>query len=213
VHLTGGSLRVFKLFAQLQADSVTMALSCPTHQQVTQAVGQQGQNQGRSSDSMKKDQELPSSTIALLAKKTNGSVRGQDYVDWAVQALTENFDSPSLSILASLDLENDFSLWEAEKFFKKVVCELDWSFPDNEAILRTHLATLIIDIQNGTVDPEKWIERIHQEVVSPLGHPSDLQGWCFLWEGNDPVEYRILSKEEYSSRIIDFAKAWTTEKS
>jgi len=38
VHLTGGSLRVFKQFARLEVDSVTMALSHPTHQRVTQAV-------------------------------------------------------------------------------------------------------------------------------------------------------------------------------
>ena len=35
----GGSLRVFKPFAWLEADSVKMAFSRPTHQRVTQAVG------------------------------------------------------------------------------------------------------------------------------------------------------------------------------
>jgi hypothetical protein len=39
VHPTGGSLRVFKHFAQLQVNSAKMALSHPTHQRVTQAVG------------------------------------------------------------------------------------------------------------------------------------------------------------------------------
>jgi hypothetical protein len=38
VHLTGGSLRVFRLFAWLQVDSARMALSRPAHQQVTQTV-------------------------------------------------------------------------------------------------------------------------------------------------------------------------------
>jgi endonuclease/exonuclease/phosphatase (EEP) superfamily protein YafD len=38
VHPTGGSLRVFKQFAWLEVDSVKMALSCPAHQPVTQAV-------------------------------------------------------------------------------------------------------------------------------------------------------------------------------
>ena len=40
VHPTGGSLRVFKQFVWLQADSVRMTLSPPVHQPVTQAVGQ-----------------------------------------------------------------------------------------------------------------------------------------------------------------------------
>jgi hypothetical protein len=39
VHPTGGSLRVFKQFVWLEADSVKMTLSRPTHQRVTQAVG------------------------------------------------------------------------------------------------------------------------------------------------------------------------------
>jgi len=40
VHPTGGSLRVFKRFAWLEVYSVKLALSRPTHQRVTQAVGQ-----------------------------------------------------------------------------------------------------------------------------------------------------------------------------
>ena len=40
VHPTGGSLRVFRHLAWLEADSVKIALSHPAHQPVTQAVGQ-----------------------------------------------------------------------------------------------------------------------------------------------------------------------------
>jgi hypothetical protein len=39
VHPTGGSLRVFRQFAWLEVGSSKMALSCPTHQRVTPAVG------------------------------------------------------------------------------------------------------------------------------------------------------------------------------
>jgi len=161
---------------------------------------------------MKKNHEFPSNTIALLAKKIKGSVVGQDYVDWAVQALTEDFDSPSLAILASLDIPNDFSLWEAEKYFQSVVSELGWSIPDDETILRTHFIALVSNIQNGTIDPEIGVDRIHREVISPLEHPSDLQGWCLLWEGNSPTRYEPIPKEEYASRIVEFAEAWMTER-
>jgi hypothetical protein len=40
VHPTGGSRRVFKPFAWLEVGSGKMALSCPAHPRVTQAVGQ-----------------------------------------------------------------------------------------------------------------------------------------------------------------------------
>src|SRR5512137_2219964 len=39
VHPTGGSLRVFKQFAWLEAGSVKAARSRPAHQRVTQTVG------------------------------------------------------------------------------------------------------------------------------------------------------------------------------
>ena len=39
VHPTGGSLRVFEQFAWLEVGSVKVALSRPSHQRVTQAVG------------------------------------------------------------------------------------------------------------------------------------------------------------------------------
>ena len=38
VHPTGGTLRVFKQFAELGVDSGKMALSHPTHQRVTPTV-------------------------------------------------------------------------------------------------------------------------------------------------------------------------------
>jgi hypothetical protein len=38
VHPTGGSLRVFRLFAWLEVGPVKVALSRPAHQRVTQAV-------------------------------------------------------------------------------------------------------------------------------------------------------------------------------
>jgi len=39
VHPTGGTLRVFRHFLWLEVGSVKMALSRPTHQRVTPAVG------------------------------------------------------------------------------------------------------------------------------------------------------------------------------
>jgi len=162
---------------------------------------------------MNEDERWPSNSITLLAKKVNDSARGQHYVDWAVQALTEGFDSRSLAILASLDLEDDFHRWEAENFFLKAVSELGLIIPDDETILRKHLLLLITRIQNRVLDPKVGIDFIHREVVSPLGHPSDLQPWCFLWEGNDPTRYDTIPNEEYSSRIVEFAQEWLTKKS
>jgi hypothetical protein len=161
---------------------------------------------------MKEYQGWPGHSMTLLAKKANRSVLGQDYVDWAVQALTEGLDSPSFLILAGLDIGEDFPLWEAEKYFTKAVNELGLSIPDDETILRKHLVTLLTQIQKGTVDPQMGIERIHREVVSPLEHPSDLQSWCFLWEGLNPMGNDVIPKDEYRAKIFEFAGKWLSEK-
>jgi len=161
---------------------------------------------------MKDKKEWPRDSIALLAKKVNGSVCGQDYVDWAVQALAEGFNSPSLLILSSLDIDKNFSKWEAEKFFIKVITELSWIIPSDEVILRTHLVTLATQIEKGDIDPEVGIERIHREVVSPLGHPEDLRAWCFLWEGNSPTGNGVIPKDEYRLKIFEFVRKWLVEK-
>jgi hypothetical protein len=161
---------------------------------------------------MNEYQKWPSNTIALLAMKVNSFARGQHYVDWAVQALTEGFDSRSLAILASLDLGKDFPRWEAEAFFMKAVSELDLIIPDDETILREHFINLVAQIQKRIIDPIIGIECIHREVVSPLGHPSDLLPWCLLWEGNDPGKNDTIPDEKYSSRILEFAQEWLTKK-
>ena len=85
---------------------------------------------------MKNDQEWPCNTVALLVKKVNNTVIGQDYVDWAVQEMTDGFDSPNLPILASFDMGDDFSRFEAEDRFEKVAQVLGLLFPDKETILR-----------------------------------------------------------------------------
>ena len=161
---------------------------------------------------MKDNKEWPRDSIALLAKKVNESVCGQDYVDWAVQALTEGFNSPSLLILSSLDIDKNFSKWEAEILFTKVVTELGWIIPSDEVILQAHLVTLATQIKKGDIDPEVGIERIHREVISPLGHPEDLLSWCFLWEGNSPTGKGVIPKEEYRSTIFEFTGKWLAGK-
>jgi hypothetical protein len=161
---------------------------------------------------------LPRGTMALVSKRVRSTPEVQDYVNWAVDALMDGLDSYSLAILAGLDIGSAVDWLEADKYFLKAVRELALPIPDDElalslpndeAVLRRHLNEIAQQIREGVIDPVTGIERIYREVISPLGHPSDLSPWDFLWEGNSPGwHYAEHSEEEHSEAIAAYATTW-----
>ena len=137
---------------------------------------------------MSKYSQLPRNTIALLTMRAQKGVAVQDYVDWAVGALADGFDSRSLAILASLDY-GIAAQTEAPEYFLKAVkelalpipdCELaigNWkqtesiyrklglSLPDVLTLLGQHLAELAEQIKEGVIDPVLGLDRIYYEIV------------------------------------------------
>jgi hypothetical protein len=59
VHPTGGSLRVFRQFAWLKADSGKAAWSRPTHQRVTRAVSLLSETQSKNKAYPDNDRSIP----------------------------------------------------------------------------------------------------------------------------------------------------------
>jgi hypothetical protein len=156
--------------------------------------------------------EWPRGTVGLLLKGMSNMTMGQDYVDWAVSALTDGFDSPGLAILGGLDTEGIVYRSDAEKYFQQVVQELGIPVPDSNVVPRELVDWIAERIVEGTVDPVTGVDSIHGLVVSPLGHPSDLMPWCFLWEGNTPDGRQgQFSQEEYAAAIVEFATAWVED--
>lgn len=137
---------------------------------------------------MSKYSQLPRDTLALLAMRAQKGMNVQDYVSWAVNALADGFDSPSLAILAGLDY-GEISQTEAPDYFLKAVKELNlpipdselaignWyktdalyrklglSLPDEETLLGQHLDELAEQIKEGVLDPVVGLDRIHNEIV------------------------------------------------
>ena len=84
VHPTGGSLRVFRHFAWLEADSDKIALSRPTHQRVTQTVRRRKTN---SFVLLEGDEESPQSartprTARMHMKTTPSYFGGASCASW-----------------------------------------------------------------------------------------------------------------------------------
>lgn len=176
--------------------------------------------------------QLPHGTMTLLSKRALGMVIGKDYVDWAMRALMDGFDSYSLAMLAGLDMECaayhlPVSHVEAHGYFLKIVKELALPIPDielalsspdvwhiipfpyDDTVLLQHLDELAEQICEGVIDPVIGVSRIHTEVVTPLNYPPDLMPWHFLYEGNAPDGcFRMYSQEEYLAEIVAYVTLW-----
>jgi hypothetical protein len=70
-------------------------------------------------------------TDILLLKRSMGLAISEDYIEWAVERLCEGLDSPSLRILAGLNLR--FERHEVEPYFKKTCEELGIGAPPETA--------------------------------------------------------------------------------
>lgn len=132
-----------------------------------------------------------------------GGTSSTDYIDWAVDALVDGFDTPHLRVLAGLDCEDTGSMWDAWAYFDRCIRELKLDIPsDAGSLLRAYLSDLVSQIAFGEADPSKALDRIHERVVSPLQHPQDLMGWCYLWASSD------REREGSARRIVAYAKSW-----
>src|SRR5688572_29891967 len=129
-------------------------------------------------------EELHDSLIHLLVQRLDSTVAAAAMVDWATAALCAGLDSPALVILAGLPRASILS--DAEPWFEKTLDQLGIKLPSADDIRRAYVGVVSRAILAGTSETADALELIHRHVVSPLGHPSDLQPWCFVWEGLAP---------------------------
>jgi hypothetical protein len=154
----------------------------------------------------------PRRTAELLARDLGGKCRAAELITWAVEALSDGFDTESLRRLAGMDLGNprhELSAFEASQVFRTAPAlrEIGLGIPSLEEALRAYAKSLAADLWNGNLTPQNAIERMHRDVLGPLSHPRDLMAWCYLWEGLDPVTLRPLSPNELEQAIRTEARS------
>jgi hypothetical protein len=147
----------------------------------------------------------PGGTIELLARHANSSATADDAVKWAIDALVDGFDSPSLRQLAGL---NSPTAWfEAMPLFERTLNELQLEIPRSKnEILRLYLRSVAESIVSGVRSPSVALAVIHREVLGPLNHPPDLMPWCYLWEGLEPVTFASLDDAAIASAVRALAR-------
>ncbi len=154
--------------------------------------------------------KAPPRTAELFADLHLQRLSGEKICAWAVSALEAGFDAENVRILAGMSLEALPSFFEARPYFMSAVQELRISVPSSrEEALRAYARSVAEDLVLGHTAVESALAEIHSAVVGPLNHPSDLMGWCYLWEGNAPDgSVAEMSKEELEQAAHEFAKTW-----
>jgi hypothetical protein len=148
---------------------------------------------------------FPVGTIELLVRHANGTATGDEAVSWAITALGDGFDSPSLRRLAGL---NPPVMWsDAMPLFKRAADELQLQVPpEPDALLRAFLRSVAEDIVSGARSPAVALDIIHREVIGPLNHPGYLMPWCYLSGGLDPVTFEALDDTAVASAVHALAR-------
>jgi hypothetical protein len=151
----------------------------------------------------------PPGTAAVLAQLFLKSLSGEKVCSWALSALEAGYDSESLRILAAMSLEALPVYSEAELWFLRCLTELQIAVPEErDVVLRAYVAEIAEDLASGRAAVDEALDTIHSCVVSPLGHPQDLMGWCFLWEGNTANGEGELPDSQREMAVRKFAREW-----
>jgi hypothetical protein len=141
----------------------------------------------------------------LLVLRDNREPLGRNAVKWAVEALADGHDVPSIRILAGLDLDGWPNSFEVEALMEDALRELGVPETDRATRARAYVRELATAIVAGEIAPQEGAALIHRRVINPLDHPGDLQSWCYLWEGNAADCSRALEDAEIDRAIVDYA--------
>lgn len=146
--------------------------------------------------------QQPSGTRRLLVRHLGGIATGPDYVTWAVNALDEDIDSPSLRYLAGCDLADTPMAFELAPIFQSTLRELNIPVPEKAELLSSYVAEVATAILSSKITPDAGATRLEDEVLSPFHHPHQYQAWCLLAEGLSPRgDHRQLEGEELDEAI------------
>jgi hypothetical protein len=155
--------------------------------------------------------ELADALIGVLVARMDSVVTGGPLVEWATSALVDGLDTPALVWLAGLP--PTCSVFEAGPLLDRALAELGLaSLPAAEALRRAYVGVISRQLLDGRLTPTDAVQLIHRVAVGPLNHPADLMPWCYVWEGLDFLDYRVLSDAEAADRARDLARVWASSR-
>jgi hypothetical protein len=150
---------------------------------------------------------LSRTLVELFGRRALNQARSEDTIAWAVASLEQGFDTPSLRILAGLDLTRPIDSFEVQTFFQKALGELELTEPGlYEAILQ--YADLIVnDLLDGAMDPKPAVSLLAR-LWAAADYPVHLAVWSDLEDSLEALEcgesyvlYPGLTKENRASVV------------
>lgn len=138
---------------------------------------------------------------AIFGKRALGQLSSSDYVDWAVEMLTESYDSHSLRILAGLDKFT--STFEAEDYFLRSLKELNLNIPDSEMAVRAYACAIAAQLIEEKITAQQGVRALYKICVATEYAP-DFMIWLELDDaldsllaGNYPYTYQSATLENF----------------
>lgn len=125
------------------------------------------------------DSRWPPQTLDLLVRIESETVTGNNYVDWALEALAAGFDFPAMRRLAGLTSQPHLSLSDTEPEFRAAAREIGLPELPREDLLLAFLDESARRIVEGATNLDEILHHIHDMVIDPLDHPEDLMPWCY----------------------------------
>ena len=128
-------------------------------------------------------------TKQFLVKYYLEQVYTEDYIDWAIACLVDNFDSKDLRILSAMD---KFAYkHEVEEKFRRALSEIGFEFPSKKEVLQEYVKDTAKSIVSGATNPAEGCHKIYN-VMRFLDYPKELSNWVYLDEGLDPETYEWI---------------------
>lgn len=120
-----------------------------------------------------------------------GGATGDELINWAGEALSDSFETPSLCILAGLSPKEDVR--EALDYLEKSLRELGWSAPPREPALVMHAADVAAALLADTISVKAAIADLYN-IMCALNYPRLLSGWYALDEARIPESYNHMDE-------------------
>ena len=155
------------------------------------------------------------STTAIFGKRAMSQISADVYIDWAMEMLTQNFDSRHLRILAGLGRKTT-SASEAEDYFLRCMRELNLSVPNSEKAIMAYACETAQEIVDGKISGKQGVGKMFQFCLATdydqgfaiwleLDDALDnlLQGdYPYTYESATLENFEIIAKQE-AEKFID----------
>lgn len=112
-----------------------------------------------------------------IAKYISNNLPSEELPELAMQGIKENFDSPSLHILAGLNKQD--CMYEGYDYFRYAMSELKIALPDSRQATLEYLLAVVDEIIDGNVDILKAIKEITGQVLYNYHFSDENKYYCY----------------------------------